>query len=123
MKTKLETIGIALLLIVLSVLCADGAPPGVLRTNVTLTCDYPANQLSTNLTFKVYSHTNLAVAATSWPLVATFKGTNTTVTLPIDATQRYYVMTASNWWGESSFSNVAATEPPPLDVINLRLGP
>lgn len=123
MKRILETIDIIILLIILAVLSADGAPPGSLRTNITLQIDYPTNQLSTNLVFKIYSTTNLALAVSSWPLEKTFVGTNTTFTLPIIASQRFYVMTSSNWWGESDFSNVAQTPPLPLDVVNLRLGP
>ncbi|OHD27380.1 MAG: hypothetical protein A2Y38_01870 [Spirochaetes bacterium GWB1_59_5] len=112
-----------LALLALAVVPVDAAPPGVLRTNVTLQCDYPAGELGTNLVFKIYSSTNLSVAVTNWPLLKTVVATSTHITLPIDATQRFYVMTASNWWGETSFSNVAQTPPIPRDVINVRLGP
>ena len=103
------------------VLCLGA--PGNLRTNVTLQWDkYPTNQISPDLILKVYSSTNLAIPLSSWPLVATVNPTNVTVTLPIDAHQRFYVMTASNWWGESDFGNVASTPAPPRSDLNLRIG-
>ena len=98
-------------------------PPGTLRTSVTLAWNYPTNQLSTNLTFKIYSSTNLTLPVTNWPLVQTVAGTNLSVTMPIDGQQRWYVMTSSNWWGESSFSNVAGTEPLPRSDVDLGIGP
>lgn len=111
------------LLIVIPAVALLAALPGQLRTTVVLFWDYPANELSTNLTFKIYSTTNAALAVSSWPVLTNKVGTNTTITLPIDAVQRYYVVTASNWWGESDFSNVAGTPPLPRDQTNLRLGP
>jgi len=99
------------------------APPGVMRTNVNLAWDYPTNELSTNLTFKLYSATNIASPVATWPLLTTVVGTNLSVTLPIDAQQRYFVMTASNWWGESIPSNVAGTPPLPRSDSKLSLGP
>jgi hypothetical protein len=123
MKRTLQNILIAILLIILAVVCADGAPPGTLRTNVTLQCDYPVAELGTNLTFKIYSSTNSTQAVATWPLYASRLATNTSITLPIDASQRYFVMTASNWWGESTFSNVAATPPFPRSDSSLSLGP
>lgn len=108
--------------VLISFVCL-GAPPGVLRTNVPLTWTYPTNLLSTNLIFKVYSSTNVSVPVTNWPLTATVIGTNTNVVLPINAQQRFFVLTASNWWGESDFSNVAQTPPVPSDEGTLSIGP
>jgi hypothetical protein len=74
-----------------AVLCL-GAPPGVLRTNVTLQWDqYPTNQISPDLILLVYSNTNATAPLSSWPLVATVNPTNVTVTLPIDGNQRFYL--------------------------------
>jgi len=123
MKAKLEAVGIAILLVILAVLCADGAPPGVMRTSVTLAWDYPTNQLSTNLTFRIFSTTNITQSVTNWPLYGATSGTNLSATFPIDANQRWFVMTASNWWGSSDFSTVAATPPLPRSDVSLSLGP
>ena len=101
---------------------ANAAPPGVMRTNVSLSWTYPTNELSTNLTFKVYSSTNISIALTNWPVLTTVAGTNTSVTLPINLQQQWFVMTASNWFGESVFSSVAEIPAPPRSV-NLQLGP
>lgn len=120
-KRKLETIGIAVLFgIGLALICAYGAEP---RSKVVLTSDYPTNELSTNLWFKVYSSTNASTPVTTWPLIAIVPGTNATFTLPIDAVQRFYVVKASNsWWRiDSDFSNTAATEPVPREVSRLRI--
>jgi hypothetical protein len=107
-----------------------------LRTTVPLEFDYPATELPMIQVFKVYSSTNPIQAVTSWPLYATLYPTNLTMlgtnasglvtnrfTLPIDATQRYFVMTASNWFGEGGFSVVAGTPPPPRSDVPLRVGP
>lgn len=98
--------------------------PGNLRTNVTLMWDkYPTNQISPDLILKVYSSTNLAIPLSNWPLVAIVNPTNVTVTLPLDGNQRFYTMTASNWYGEGNFSVVAATVAPPRSDLNLRIVP
>jgi hypothetical protein len=95
-----------------------------LRTNLTLqVLNYPANELSTNLVFKVYSTTNINLSVTNWPLYRTVVATNSQISLPIDANQRFFVLTSSNWWGESSFSNVAGTPPLPRSDASIRLGP
>lgn len=118
MKIKL-----LLLLILVAVSALAAGPSTSTRTNCVLTSDYPTNELSTNLWFKVYSSTNVSIPVTSWPLIAIVPGTNATFTLPLDFNQRFYVVKSSNsWWrAESDFSNVAGTQPVPRDVINLRL--
>ena len=100
-----------------------GAPPGQMRTNGTLHWSYPTNELGTNLWFKIYSTTNVGAPASTWPLYLTVVGTNTQAVFPINAEQRFFVVTASNWHGESVFSNVASTPPPPRHENDLRLGP
>lgn len=112
-----------LLLLLFSALPVMAAlPVGQLRTNVTFSIGYPANELSTNLFFKFYSTTNLALPVTQWPVYALVPATNLIITLPIDANQRLFVVTASNWWGESFFSNQAGTEPLPRST-SLTIGP
>ena len=103
-----------------AVLCL-GAPPGVLRTSLLLRWTYPTNELSTNLTFKIYSHTNVTVAVTNWPLYATTVGTNLTHPIPVEDFKRFFVMTSSNVIGESGFSAVVERPAPPRDLNQLRL--
>lgn len=102
---------------------ASLAAPGNLRTNATVEWQYPETELSTNLTFKLYSTTNVAQPTAEWPLLTTVVGTNLQVTVPIDAAQRFFVLTASNWWGESDFSNVASTPVLPRSDVTVRIGP
>jgi hypothetical protein len=94
-----------------------------MRTNITFSWTFPTQHLSTNVLFKFYSSTNLTLPVTNWPLYATKIGTNTTVTLPIDAQQRWFVLTASNWWGETDFSNVAGTQPILPSESTVMIGP
>ncbi len=105
-----------------ALLCLGG-PPGQMRTNATLRWTYPTNELSTNLLFKLYSTTNISSPVSTWPLFVTVMGTNTQVTIPIVTEQRFFTMTASNWHGESVFSNVASIPPPPRSDEQLTLGP
>jgi hypothetical protein len=88
-----------------------------LRTNVTLVFDYPVNELSTNLTFKFYSSTNAAAPLASWTLFAAVPATNTTYTFPLQPQQRFFFVTASNYWAESDPSSVASTPVPPRSGV------
>lgn len=111
----------AALAVCLGVTGAPGDPP---RDTITLEWNaYPPGAITPELVLKIYSTTNPTLPLSSWPLLATVNPTNTRITLPIDYHQRFYVMTASNWWAESFFSNGTNT-PPTLRLTNsLRLGP
>ena len=89
--------------------------------NVTLSWDYPAAELSTNLTFKVYGSSDITVPMTSWTVLTNMVGTNTSVSLKITPGAFFFVMTSSNRWGESPFSNVASTPPLPRASTNLNI--
>jgi hypothetical protein len=65
----------------------------------------------------------MSLPLTSWVQITNVSGTNISVTFPIDAQQRWFVATASNWWGTSDFSGVAATPPLPRSDLKLQLGP
>jgi len=72
---------------------------------VALEFDYPANELP-GMTFRAYSTNNVAAPVLTWPLLATFVGTNRVmVTLPEGTT--ISVVQASNSLGTSFFSNMA----------------
>lgn len=99
--------------------------------------DYPTNAISTDLTFNLYSQTNLAIAPSNWVRVATYpaqnwysngvwtlpvQGTNYVVTvtnLVLPGVQWYYV-TASNFWSDSDPSNTLGLPPVPAQSVNMR---
>lgn len=95
--------------------------------NITLAWDYPTNELSTNLTFRLYGSTNIVQPMTNWILLVTIPGTNLSTVLSVVPGEHFYALTASNvfWRLESDFSNVASTPPAPRSDVNLgvRLGP
>lgn len=84
-----------------------------LRTNVTLIWNYPAGELSTNLTFKIYSFTNLSQPKIQWQVFTNVVGTNVSVVVPVQAVATYFTMTASNLVGEGDFSNADQQPAPP----------
>ena len=114
----------------LVVICANAVTP-VQRTNVTLICNYPVEELVSNLWFKVYASTNISTPVSNWPVVAvisstnaTISGTNVSFKAPlVGIVQTFYAVSASNsWWqADGDFSNVALTPPIPRDIISLRL--
>jgi len=108
------------LLLLISCVCLIAAP-GQLRDSITIEWEYPPEELSTNLTFYVYSSTNVSTPLTNWPRLATVTGTNLSVTVPMTAQARYFVMTSSNYWGQAAFSAVASTPPAPRSDVKLKL--
>jgi hypothetical protein len=89
--------------------------------SVTLAWDYPTNELSPNLTFNLYSTTNVTASVTSWPLLTNIVGTNLQASITVQPGQRFFVMTASNFWMESEFSNVVYVPPLPAVGSNLNI--
>lgn len=107
---------LALFLFVVPCLAVDivnGPPPPPLVPDgrIQFAWDYPTNELSTNLTFILWKSTDL----TNWTQVAAFPGTNTTATFtlaPVGACA--FALSASNFWGSTSFfSNFAFVPNPP----------
>ncbi|MBX3747340.1 MAG: hypothetical protein KF833_18680 [Verrucomicrobiae bacterium] len=80
---------------------------------IRLGWDYPTNELSTNLWFHLYSHTNPAAPLSQWTIETSVVGTSTTVRIAPTPGHRFYVVTASNLWGESRPSEPYATPFPP----------
>lgn len=113
-RAPLPLLLLALILVVFRL--APAAPPGVLRTNVMLVWNYPADQLSTNLTFKVYQSPDLAAPMTNWAVLTNVAGTNTSVVVALNPQVMFFAVTASNLWGESPFSEAAGTPPPPTNA-------
>jgi len=114
-KRSCRHAALAVLVSVLLIVVLAAPPSG----RIELTWDYPTNELSADLSFRVYSTTNISLALTNWPCLTNFPGTQTSGIIQITPGQQYFVMTASNFWGESSFSNVTNT-PVLARTINMR---
>jgi len=94
--------------------------PGQLRNTITLSWDYGTN--SPPDVYKLYASTSLTAPTTGWTLIATVPGSIQEVTLSnVVAQQRWFYVTASNWWGESPPSNTTGTPQPPGQVTNMRI--
>jgi hypothetical protein len=106
-------------LILLFVLCCP-LTRAALRTNVTLVWDYPAAELSPDLTFKLYYTTNVALPTASWSLYTNVVGTNLHLDVPITSQARWFTLTASNVIGEGDFSNAALTAPPRSGTLRIQ---
>jgi len=102
-----------------AVAIAASLPSG--PTPITLAWDYPAADLSTGLVFRVYHTTTITTPVANWAVITNVAGTNLSVTLTVTPGARFYVVTASNFWGESDPSNVASTPELPRSDVNLRL--
>jgi DNA-binding CsgD family transcriptional regulator len=98
------------LLPALLLLAFTGIP---LRNSVTFLWNYPASELSTNLTFRIYASSDVIVPSTNWTVLTNVVGTNLQVTVPMQPTNLFFFITASNLWGEGPPSAVVATPPPP----------
>jgi len=98
--------------------------------NLVLIWDNPTNSnpSQTNLTFKVYSSTNVAIPSTNWPVIAVLTnpavingGRQMAWTNAFVPGQYFFSMTSSNLWGEAPFSSVVAAPPAPPQLLNLGL--
>lgn len=94
-----------LLLFLLVAWATDGAD---LNTNgiIRLEWDYPQDELSTNMTFVLYSTTNITTPFGLWTVVTNVSGTQTNATVRVTPGKLFLTLTASNLWGESDPSNV-----------------
>jgi len=80
-----------------------GAPlPVAPLKTVTLTWDYPESELNTDLTFKIYNTTNVSLPITNWEVLHVI-GTQCWTRFPAGSDARFFVITASNAFGESDF--------------------
>jgi hypothetical protein len=104
---------IARYLVLVLALLALGFSAQPLRNSVTFAWSYPTNELSTNLTFKLYASPDVTVPLTNWAVLTNVVGTNLQVTVPLAATNLFFFLTASNYWGEGNPSGVVSTPAPP----------
>jgi hypothetical protein len=108
-----------------TVLCTAGlgAPSGAINA----VWNYPSNLLSADMSFCIYATNTLAPYP--WPLLTnssaasiedtnSFDGTNLAFRQPVQIVpgSMFFVVCASNFWGYSMTSNVAATPPLPVQI-------
>ena len=86
-----------------------------------LAWSYDTNELSTNLTFNFYETTNVALPMSQWPMLTNVAGTNLTVDIDIVPGAHFFVMTASNFWGESDVSSPVVLTPTLPHSVNSSL--
>lgn len=108
-----------------SILLFASVASGAVFKNITLSWPtYPKNELTTNISFNVYSTTNVILPLPLWPMVTNVSGLRTNVAIPIQAGITFYYVTATNRMGESSpFSNVVSEQVPRSDVLHIEPGP
>lgn len=101
---KFVVCALACLSFIASVAIAAVVPPS---PTVTLSWDYPSDQLGTNLTFKIYHSTDITVPMTSWTVLTNVVGTNLSAKIPMGSGAHFFALTASNSAGESAFATVS----------------
>lgn len=84
---------------------------GAIKNAVTLEWTPQDPGWQTNETFNLRGSPDISVAFSNWPIITNVAGTNA-VTIPLQPQLYFFYVTASNYWGESSNSNVAYTPPP-----------
>jgi hypothetical protein len=77
------------------------APP---TRTVTLGWQYPASFVTPDLVFKVYRATDLHRPFREWALLTNIPGGHRSAIVPADQTKEFFIMTASNYLGESQFA-------------------
>jgi len=112
---------IASIILIAGLLITGGYPSGPPSGRVNLVWDYPTNELSPDLVFRLFHSTNITVPMTNWVVLTNVPGTSTSVSVVITPGIHFFVMTASNFWGESDFSNVASTPALPRSATSPRI--
>ena len=88
---------------------------------ITLICDYPTEELSPDLTFKLY-HSSAITNPLPWTVMTNFVGTTTMFKVDVRPGQHYFYLTASNYfYGESLPSEICATNIPFIPRSNIVL--
>ncbi len=112
-KKLLSLLSIAIPLAVLSL--PTGTPIG----DVTLAWDN--DKPSTNQGFKLYFSANASTPMTNWTVLTNISGLRSNATVRVVPGAAFFAITATNLWGESSFSNVASTPALPSSDGNLTI--
>jgi len=100
-------------------LSLSAAEKGVFRDHISLVWDYRTNNLPETVV-RIYGSSDLTVPMKAWPIITMVTG-ETHVTFNTVPDHWFFAVTASNWWGESSFSNVLEIPEPPSSDIKLWL--
>lgn len=74
------------------------------RRKIRLQWDYPVEFQTTDLIFKLYHSTNLALPLRHWPLLTNVPGDWRAVEVFTERSGEFFVLTASNAYGESDFA-------------------
>lgn len=74
------------------------------RKKIRLEWDYPVQFQTSDLIFKVYHSTNLSQPLRLWPLLTNIPGDWRAVEVFAEHPREFFVLTASNAYGESDFA-------------------
>lgn len=74
------------------------------KKTITIGWSYPVNFETPDLVFKVYSSTNLNTPLDDWSLMTNVPGSCRSAILAADRPQEFFLMTASNYLGESDYA-------------------
>lgn len=86
--------------------------------SVTLLWEYPVEDVTPDLQFKLYHKSDLS---SPWEVLQTVPGAERSYTFQILPGAHFFVATTVNFWGESEFSNDASTPRTPGSVYNLQI--
>ena len=95
-------------------------PTFLMSDPLTLAWNYPTNEMSTNLTFKMYHSLNVTNPL-PWTVITNIVGTSLQCYLDVVKGEHYYYVTASNMWGESIPSNILGLPPVAKTITNLKI--
>lgn len=89
--------------------------------SVTLAWDYPAEEHTADITFRIYSTTDASLPPADWPLLTTTK--NLSVDVPMVPGKRLFYATAYSdfWQVESNPSEAVSTPALPVNGLQLRI--
>lgn len=96
-------------------------PPGV-PVERGLTWPYPADELTTNVTFHVVTTTNISTPLASWTPFTNAIGTNS-IRISFLPGVNFFAVYASNYWGRGDFSDAALTPAMPRGGLKPSLTP
>lgn len=117
LRSFLEIIWLTLgIFVVVAILFAPLVSNGA---ELTLQWDHVSED-SSNLHYRVYSETNIATLSTNSP-VTIIHGMSNTVRVVVNPGRRFWMVTATNIWGESAPSNIYAAPSLLTNVPGLKI--
>lgn len=111
-----------LLLLAIILLAATlSAERGVFKTTVCLEWDPPSDPADLEGTaYKIYGSHDITEPMVLWPVITSVVG-QTWAEFETELVATFFAVTATNWRGESAFSNVLRVSGPPSDVRGLKI--